>query len=135
MKVVTRADRIEALAATAVIVVNDEPDVVRRLMLAGIDCPFPVCVDTARTAYGRWGLRRASFSEIWMDPNVWRQYARLLRAGERWRGRGADVRQLGGDFVVDVGGRVSYARPQQRDDRPPVGHLIRALEGASSSPR
>jgi hypothetical protein len=131
VKVISRADRLDALGATAVIVVHDEPEVIRRLLLAGIDCPFPVCVDTSRTAYALWGLRRASFREIWMDPNVWRQYARLLLAGERWRGSGSDVRQLGGDFVVAADGRIRYARPQERDDRPPVGHLLRALEQAA----
>lgn len=111
-------------------VVHDEPRKVRRLLLRELECPFPVLVDTDRTAYARWGLRRASFREIWLDPNVWRQYAQLLGGGERLRGRGTDVRQLGGDFVVDGDGRLLYARPQHRDDRPPVGRLLNILEAS-----
>lgn len=132
MKVVTRADRLTAVGATAVFVVNDEPALVRRLMLADLDCPFPVLVDIARTTYRGWGLHRASLLRIWMDPKVWRQYAGLLRAGARWRGTGADVRQLGGDFVIDPAGQICYSRPQERDDRPPVGRLLEAVEAAST---
>lgn len=134
MKVVTHAERLEAAGATAVFVAHDEPALLRRLMLSDVDCPYPVVVDTERTAYRSWGLRRASFSTVWLDPGVWRQYAGLLRAGARLRGMGSDVRQLGGDFLVDRDGRVLYSRPQRRDDRPPVGRLLRKLEEMEPSP-
>ena len=111
-------------------VVFDPPDVVRRTLLADLTVPFPVLVDQARDAYRAWGLRRVRARELWLDPGVWRQYARLLAAGERITGRGGDVRQMGGDFVVDRAGRLAYARPQERDDRPTVGDLMRVLESA-----
>ncbi|CAN5438217.1 hypothetical protein BH23ACT9_BH23ACT9_34780 [soil metagenome] len=127
MKVVTHRAELEAAGGTAVFVVFDEPDTIRRMMLKDVDSPFPVLVDTERVAYRAWGLRRASFREIWLDPNVWRTYGKLLRAGERFSGLGADVRQFGGDFIVDSDGLIRYARPQQRDDRPPVGQLLKIL--------
>jgi peroxiredoxin len=128
VKVIRHAGRLDRAGGTAVVVVHDPPDVVRSTMLSDISCPFPVLVDEERQAYRAWGLPRASFARIWLDPNVWRQYARLLSAGERLRGLGRDPRQLGGDFVIDRDGRVAYARPQQRDDRPPVGQLITVVE-------
>lgn len=105
----------------------------RSQLLAGVDWPWPVAVDLQRTAYAAWGLRRAPWTRIWLDPAVWRQYAGLLARGHRFRGSGRDPRQLGGDFVVGGDGRVTYSRPQQRDDRPAAGALVRALEQAGGA--
>jgi len=68
---------------------------------------------------------------VWLDPRVWARYAALVAHGERPRLLGRDTLQLGGDFVVDPDGIVTYARPQRRDDRPPVSVLIHELRAAS----
>lgn len=128
MKVTRKHDRLEALGATAVFVSHDTPDAVRQLMLDDVDCPFPVAIDRDKTAYEQWGLRSLPLSLIWLDPKVWREYATLLLSGERMRTSGGDQRQLGGDFVVDHAGVVVYSRPQRRDDRPPVGELLKVIE-------
>lgn len=132
MKVVKRRERIAAAGGQAVFVVHDEPDLLRRTMLEGLEVPFPVLVDQDRREYRAWGLVRAPWWRIWLDPAVWRQYAELLTGGERFRQAGRDPRQLGGDFVVGPGGRVVYSRPQTRDDRPPAGELVDRLEAAAS---
>lgn len=116
-------------------VVCDEPELVRRTMLAGLEPPFPVLVDRERSAYREWGLRRASAATILLDPKVWRQYWRLLRSGEKLQRAGQDTLQLGGDFVVAPDATISYARPQRRDDRPPVGLLLRELARVAPSSR
>ena len=126
--------RVDAVGATALAVVHDDPPRVRQLLLPELDWPWPLAVDADRVAYAAWGLRRASWSTIWLDAGVYRQYARALLAGARYRGAGADLRQLGGDFVVDAAGTVAYARPQERDDRPPAAGLVRALEAAAGAP-
>jgi peroxiredoxin len=128
VKVTSRKDRFDAAGATAVFVSHDEPDAVRGLMLADVNCPFPVAIDREKTAYRDWGLRSLPLPMIWLDPKVWRQYAKLLSSGERMRSSGGDQRQMGGDFVVDRDGVVAYARPQRRDDRPPVGELLKVIE-------
>lgn len=129
MQVRDRAERLKASGATAVFIVHDEPERVRRQLLAGIgDLPFPILLDRDRRAYAAWGLSRAPWWRIWLDPAVWRQYLRLLRSGHRIRGAGEDTRQLGGDFIVAADGTVRYSRPQQRDDRPPVGELLAMIE-------
>ena len=134
MKVRDRWDRWAALGAAARFVVFDDPDLIRRTMLHGIDAsdlPFPVLVDRDRAAYASWGLGRLRRRDIWLDPHVYRTYWRLLRGGERLRAGGDDPYQLGGDFVIAPDGTVAYARPQERDDRPPVGELLRAAHTAS----
>lgn len=129
MKVIEKKDRLDAAGATAVFVSHDDPDAVRRVMLRDMDCPFPVAIDREKTAYGTWGLRSTPLSLIWLDPHVWRQYAKLLVSGEHMRRSGGDQRQLGGDFIVGGDGVLAYSRPQRRDDRPPVGELITVIEG------
>lgn len=61
------------------------------------------------------------------------RYAALVAHGERLRPLGRDTLQLGGDFVVDPDGLVTYARPQRRDDRPPVSVLVDELRVASGA--
>jgi len=132
VKVLERRERIDAAGAAAIFVVHDEPGLVRRTLLHGLDVPFPVLVDLERVAYRGWRLGRGSLRATWLSPRVWAEYARLLTGGsERLRGLGRDTLQLGGDFVVDRNGTLVYARPQQRDDRPPVSVLLRELERAS----
>lgn len=134
MKVARKAEEIHAAGARALFVVGDTPDRVRELMLHDIDSPFPVLVDGSKASYDAWGLPRASFATIWLDPDVWRQYWTLVRSGARFRGLGDDVRQLGGDFVVGPDGVLTYSRPQQRDDRPPAGPLVAHLLGGPAPP-
>lgn len=122
-----RRNRIAELGARALFVAFDEPERLRSILLTGIDLVFPIGIDRNRVAYRSWGLRRSSWWRIWFDPGVWSRYARLLLSGERLRGAGEDTLQLGGDFVVAPDGRITYSRPQVRDDRPPVGELLDAV--------
>jgi AhpC/TSA antioxidant enzyme len=135
VKVLRSRQRIAAVGGEVVLVVHDPPDRVRAGMLAELTIPWPVLVDLDRGAYRAWGLGRARLRQIWLSPALWARYARLLAGGERLRLLGRDTLQLGGDFVVDPAGRIAYARPQRRDDRPPLGVLLIALERAARSGR
>lgn len=131
MKVLGYERQLDEADASVVFVTFDDPEPVRRGLLHGLDVPYPVLVDRERVAYRAWGLRRSSIAGIWLDPRVWARYASLVLHGERMRTLGSDTLQLGGDFVLDGDGVVVYARPQRRDDRPPVGELLRALRSAA----
>jgi hypothetical protein len=128
VKVINRRVRLDAAGATAVFVTHDRPGAVRGIMLRDVSCPYPIAVDRDRNAYRQWGLRRLALPLIWLDPSVWRQYTRLLAAGEQMRRSDGDQRQMGGDFVVNRDGVVVYARPQRRDDRPAVSELLKVIE-------
>lgn len=121
--------RITELGAQVVFVAFDEPEALRSQLLEGVELAFPFLVDRERRAYRAWGMERAPWWRIWLDPKVWWQYARLLASGEALREGGADPLQLGGDFVVAPDGTLAYARPQVRDDRPPVGKLLAVVRG------
>jgi len=119
-----RIERLQELDADVLIIAYDDQAELRDKLLSGLDLAFPIGIDRDRAAYRRWGLRRARWWRIWLDPAVWASYASLVAGGERFRGTGNDPLQLGGDFVVAPDGTIAYARPQVRDDRPPVGELI-----------
>lgn len=133
MKVLDKADTIEALGATAVFVVHDDPQAVRAGLLRSLEVPFPVLVDPKRQGYAAWGMRRSSVAGVWLDPRVWARYAREVARGQRLLRLGEDTLQLGGDFIVDPAGVVTYARPQRRDDRPPVLALLDELRRAGGA--
>jgi hypothetical protein len=130
VKVLEKADAIDASGGTAVFVVHDDPQAVREGLLRGLEVPFPVLLDPQRRGYAAWGMRRSSVAGVWLDPRVWARYAGQVARGERLLRLGEDTLQLGGDFVVDPAGVVVYARPQRRDDRPPVLALLAEVERA-----
>lgn len=135
MKVIKQEPRIRSAGGAALFVAHDDAETLRRTMLQGLEVPFPVLLDHDRSSYAAWGLGRAAWWRVYLDPRVWRQYARLLAKGERWRGMGRDSLQLGGDFIVGPQGRIAFSRPQRADNRPPVGLLLRALEEAAGRRR
>lgn len=130
MKVLRHRDRIDA-AGTAVFVVHDQPDRVRKWMLKDLDVPYPVLVDLGMDSYREWGLRHTPAVST-LAPRVVLGYAKkVLLEGERLH-LGTEPLQLGGDFVVARDGRLAYSHPQAAvDDRPPAGLLVRELERAA----
>jgi peroxiredoxin len=128
VKVLQRRERLDAAGATVLFVGFDEPGLLQRTLLAGLELPYPLLVDRDRRAYAAWGLARAPALRIWADPRVWGRYLRAALGGQRPTRFGSDTLQLGGDFVIDPDGRVAYARPQRTDDRPPVTQLLAAVE-------
>lgn len=126
-----KLETIDSLGGSVVAVVFDGPERVRNGLLRGLDVPFPILVDERRDAYRSWGMGRASVARVWLDPRVWGRYAGLLLRGNVPIRTGKDTLQLGGDFVVDPAGVVTYSRPQVRDDRPAVSTLLDEIERAS----
>jgi hypothetical protein len=127
-----RRDRIYGVGGEVVVVVHDEAGRVRGGVLRGLDVPFRVVIDLEREAYRAWGLPRASFAATYLSRYAFRDYAERLRGRGRGMLPGRDPRQLGGDFVVDGSGRVTYSYPQANiADRPPVAVLVRELRAAA----
>lgn len=96
----------------------------RELALDGIE----FFGDPARASYAALGFERASFARVWLHPAVWRRYAALIARGRRPHPPGQDVYQLGGDAVLDAGGRLRWVFASAGpEDRPTVEELLRAL--------
>lgn len=121
-------------AGTAVVVVHDSAERVRSGFLRDLEVPYPVLIDAELRSYGGWGLGRASAARALLSPRVALGYARRMLGGERLTTPGSEPLQLGGDFVVDGAGALTYAHPQSDvDDRPPVALLVRELEAAAQT--
>jgi hypothetical protein len=72
--------------------------------------PFPAVADPGRVAYRAFGLARTSWATM-LRPGVILRYLRLIFRGWRLQlvREGEDILQLGGDFVLDQDGRLTYA--------------------------
>jgi peroxiredoxin len=86
--------------------------------------PFRLLADPQRTAYTQLGLGRLGWARLINLSTIWR-YVQLIRLGRRPRyHRGDDVRQAGGDFLLDKTGRIHWAwRGRHPADRPTVRQI------------
>ena len=78
--------------------------------------PFPLLSETRKDAYRAYGLTAGSFRRVWAWGTVW-AYLELTARDHQCRFRCGEVRQMGGDFVLDLYGTVVYefrgASPRQ----------------------
>ncbi|MGH1504166.1 MAG: AhpC/TSA family protein [Acidimicrobiales bacterium] len=92
--------------------------------------PFPILSDPTLDAYHRFGFGRGSRRQVW-NPGTLALYGRLLRRGRRLERSDQDIRQLGGDVVLDAEGiEVEVFRPPSPDARPSIDALVAAVERA-----
>jgi peroxiredoxin len=91
------------------VVTQAKPDMLR-LFLDRYPQPLTVVCDPERVVYRAFGLERTSWLTF-INPAVIWGYLKLMFRGERVRQpyHGEDVRQLGGDFLLDRTGRVVWA--------------------------
>ena len=93
---------------------------------------FPVLRDPNRDAYRAYGLQRASLVRVWGWRAI-RRYVEIFRAdGLAGLHRPVeDTRQLGGNFVIDRAGTLTFAFwGEGPDDRPSVDALVDAARNA-----
>jgi hypothetical protein len=120
-----------AEAGCSVLVVSQAKPEVLAVYLARQAWHVPVVCDPDRAAYRAFGLERAGWLAFFR-PRVLLGYFRGMRRGYGLKKPypGEDVRQLGGDFVLDRERRVVLAHPSaDPTDRPAVGDLLRAVRG------
>lgn len=92
--------------------------------------------DPERVVYRAFGLERTPF-RTFLRPRVLLGYlAGMLRGyAPRTPYQGEDVFQLGGDFILDNAGRISFAyRSRNPTDRPAVSRLLAALPSPPPMP-
>jgi len=93
--------------------------------------PFPCLLDTDKSAYRAYGLRRRNLAVV-MSPRVAVPFVRAnMNPETRQRGlEGGDFFQMPGTFVVDISGTVRLAhRNRTIADSPPNHALLEALAG------
>lgn len=104
-----RQREIEALGALVALVAFDERSLLEAKMLRDLELPYPLLLDASRETYTRWGLGRTNLLGAMLSPSLNWRYLKLLAKGRRFLGTAPDMVQLGGDFVVDAGGRIAFA--------------------------
>jgi len=62
--------------------------------------PFPLLSDPERDVYRVYGLVSWSLWQVFAPKTTW-TYLKLLLRGRRYHFRRSDLRQFGGDFVID----------------------------------
>jgi hypothetical protein len=118
-------------AGCSVLVVSQAKPEILALYLARQAWHVTVVGDPDRAAYRAFGLERTGWLAFFR-PRVLLGYFRgLLRGyGLKKPYQGEDVRQLGGDFVLDRERRVVFAYPSaDPTDRPGVDDLLWAVRG------
>ena len=92
-----------------------------------LQLPFPLLSDPERDVYRAYGLKRGRLFQL-LSPGTVLAYLGLLAKGRWYHFRRSDLRQLGGDFVIDGQGITQYeyrgAAPHQR---PPVEDILALL--------
>ena len=124
-------DRVSTIGRgdTRILVISfDALDQVREYR-SRLNLSFPIAADIARSAYGAYGLGKASLLQTWHPRTLWRYFV-LWRKGRKIQRpeKGSDLSQLGADFVVGVDGTISYAHYSERpDDRPDITEIVNAV--------
>ncbi len=127
-EVAANLERFRAAGVNALAVSQAKPAVLAAFLRTSPQ-PFPVVCDPDRVAYRAFGLERASWASFFRPKVLW-GYLRLIRRGGKVRRPypGEDVRQLGGDFLLDRAGRVVFAhRSRTATDRPGVEELLNVV--------
>ena len=116
-------EEIQARGA-AVLAVSFEPRDRLFQLSRLLQLPFPLLSDQEMDIYRAYGLQRGNLRQIFSLRTVL-AYIKLLARGRMYQFRRSDLRQLGGDFIVDPKGVIQYqyasAAPH---DRPSVDELI-----------
>jgi peroxiredoxin len=127
-------DRFQEIVArgATVLVVSFSPVEALEGYREHLRLPFAIAADPVRGAYRAYGMLTGTRWQVWHPRVIW-QYIVLSFRGLKPKlpAKGADLSQLGGDFVIDAGGLIRLAHVSHRpDDRPDVSLLIDALTGA-----
>jgi hypothetical protein len=124
-----RKHLLDALDASVLVISFEDPATLQQFGWFR-DLPFAMLSDPSRRLYGAFGLRTRSLLRL-LDRETLMAYARALLHGHLPHLRRTDLRQLGGDVVLNrAGDAVFVHRSATPADRPPVEVVLRALRDA-----
>lgn len=128
-----REEELEELGVR-VLVVTFQPDAVGLNYIRQTGLQWPLLIDEARELYGAYGMERGRWGEL-LAPEMWWAYFKLMARGRRPRGpSGGDVKQLGGDVLIDPQGTVRLHHVGRNPaDRPPVNSLLQTVREAAEA--
>ena len=113
-----------------IVVVTFERGPQARAYAAATGVGWPILVDETRALYQGYGMLRGKRRHIW-GPRAWWAYTKELFRGRLPRAADlhSDMRQLGGDILVDPSGTVRFLYVGSGPaDRPSIARLLAARE-------
>jgi hypothetical protein len=122
------AHRFREVGCDILIVTQAGPPLLR-LFLSHNPQPFPVVGDPDRDAYRAFGLERTSWLTFLKPAVLWGYLRLMLRGiGLKLPSGQEDVRQLGGDFLLERSGKVVWKfTSSDPTARPGVEELLRVI--------
>jgi hypothetical protein len=91
--------------------------------------PFLVLLDPEKTVYQRYGMKR-SFWQTWTFGTLLYYGYLILTRKWKYRKNKEDPNQLGGDFVIDLHGRLLLVHPSQSPiDRVSIMDILNSIPG------
>ena len=131
IKIIQARDRIAALDGNVIFVVFDDAKLVMSQMMHDLQLPYVLMVDPERQAYARWGLGHSTLKSKLMPGLYWatlKEIVKVVTGRERALKQQPDQGQLGGDFVVDRQGRLTFEnRMKSFHDRASIDDLLDAM--------
>jgi peroxiredoxin len=111
-------------------VVTFEADWLARAYAAESQMPWPILLDAGRALYHAYGMYRARWWNL-VKPKAVRLYVKLMLRGARVRLPTNDVRQLGGDVIIDPSGNVRmHWVAEGPAARPSIAQLLDTVRAA-----
>ena len=121
----------EANVRVAVVTFEAEPVAMAYVRQTGLS--WPLLVDSERSLYHAYGMERGRWWDL-AGPSACWAYLKLFARGRRLRVPGSDVKQLGGDVLIDPEGVVRFHHIGSGPaDRPAIQDLLTFLGDAFSS--
>lgn len=121
-------ERIEGLKIQVLAVTFEREDLAR-LYVEETELVWPMLVDNDRELYAEYGMERGGWWTVF-GMHSWAHYIKLLLRGRKLRRPTNDVRQLGGDVLIDPEGIVRFHFVSRSPiDRPSVDELLETVAG------
>ena len=110
-----------------VVVISFEAGFLARQYIAETGLEWPLLVDENRDLYRAYDMLDAGFWDIW-GPSTWLAYFREILRGRLPRKSSGDIRQRGGDVLIDPEGIVRLHHVGSGPgDRPGVDAILRTI--------
>jgi len=110
-----------------VVVVTFEAGFLARRYMEETGLEWPLLVDANRDIYRAYGMLDAGFWDVW-GPSTWLAYLKEIRRGRLPNKSSGDIRQRGGDVLIDAEGIVRLHHVGFGPaDRPEVAAILQAI--------
>jgi len=121
-------EELEKLGARIYIVTFDSEEVAKAYVERN-ELQWPLLIDEGRVMYSEYGIGKASWWTILNPLTLWK-YVVLTIKGVKPQKMGSDVKQLGGDVLIDPEGVVRMQHVSEGPhDRPNVDSILALMRG------